>query len=199
MELDCLRQGDILKRIPFPLLAMGSLQVLGRISSAATELSYPNIDAILSTHRNDPNYFTGQVLMRLSFGAVISQCCELEPRNGKLIGSSFSIARLIQVKDNILADSEKLASLKANRDPRSSAPGFFDYFYVEPHERLDGKEWMVDYSQIVSLPKSEFPGILAHKILQMDDRSRVRFKMKLAAYLGRLTEEETRDKLEEPW
>ncbi len=60
------------------------------------------------------------------------------------------------------------------------APGFIDYFYVAPHQRLENKEWMVDFSQITSLPKSEFPEILKRKILQMDDRSRVKLKIKLA-------------------
>ena len=199
MERDCLRQGDILARIPFPLLEIGKLRVLGKINSEASERPYPDISAALSAHRDDPNYFTAQTLMRLSFGAVVSHCCELEPRNGKLLLPAFTLARLIPVKQGIMADREKLASLRDNQDPRGPTPGFIDYFYIAPHERIDNKEWMVDFSQIASLPKSEFPAILQHKVLQMDGRTRVKFKIKIATYLGRITNEEEQQNLEEPW
>jgi hypothetical protein len=199
MERDCLRQGDILERIPFPLLATGSIRVLGKIKLEATELPYPSIDAALTPHRDDPNYFTGQLPMRLSFGAVVSHCCELEPRNGKLIGAMFTVARLVPVKQSIMRDSERLESLRANRDPREPIPGYLDYFYTTPHERLESKEWMVDFSQITSVPNSEFPAVLTQKVLQMDDRTRVKFKIKLATYLGRITDEEAENGLEQPW
>jgi hypothetical protein len=41
--------------------------------------------------------------------------------------------------------------------------------------------------------------LLSRKILQLLDRERVKFKIKLAAYLGRLTDEEAAVGLENPW
>ncbi len=137
--------------------------------------------------------------MRLSFCAVLSNCCEVEPRHNKMLQAAFTVARLIPIKDSILAHSEKLASLKANRDPRGANPGYIDYFYVEPHERLDNKEWMVDYSQLASIPNSEFPDVLKRKILQLEPRHRVRFKIKLASYFGRIADDEAREGLHETW
>lgn len=190
VDRGCLRQGDILERIPFPLLQLEDLTVLGKINSQPSELPYPNIDTALTTHRKDPNFFTGQALMRLSYGVVFSHCCELEPRNGKMFGSAFTVARLVPIKQSILEDRDKLNSLRANPDPRSGIPSYIDYFHIASNPKTENKEWMVDFAQIVSIPKTEFPGILKRKILQMDDRTRVKFKIKAAAYFGRITEEE---------
>src|SRR5262249_53342336 len=117
----------------------------------------------------------------------------------KLLGSAFTVARLVPVKQSIIADRNKLTSLRANKDPRSTEPGFIDYFYISAQPQIDDKEWMVDFSQIVSLPKSEFPAILQQKVLQMDNRSRVKFKIKIAAYLSRITDEEEQENVHEPW
>ncbi len=199
IDRECLRQGDILERIPFPLLALENLTVLGRINSAPSEFPYPDISTALTKHREDPNFFTAQTLMRFSFGAVFSHCCELEPRKGKMLGSTFTVARLIPIKNSILEDREKLRSLRDNPDPRTRNPGYIDYFHIAQNQRTDNKEWMVDFAQIVSIPKSEFPEILKRKILQLDDRTRVKFKIKAAVYLGRITDEEAQSGLQEPW
>lgn len=199
MQRECLRQGDILGKIPYPLIDLAKLQILGQIQEDTSDLPYPSITTARVTHRNDTNYFTGMLTMRLAFYAVMSHCCELEPRNGQLICSSFSLARLIPIKESIAQNAEKLDSLRANKDPRTSSPGFIDYFHIASHERLSDQEWMVDFSQIISLPKSEFPGILSRKLLQMDNRTRVKFKIKLATYLGRITKEEAEEGIREPW
>ena len=49
---------------------------------------------------------------------------------------------------------------------------------------------MVDYNQVLSLSSSDLPKILKRKILQMDDDSRIRFKLKIQASFGRLSPEE---------
>lgn len=68
-------------------------------------------------------------------------------------------------------------------------PGVIKLFHIPAHEKLLGNEWTVDYNQIVSLPSAEYPAILANRVLQMMDDARVRFKIKLAWCLGRLTDE----------
>jgi hypothetical protein len=193
MEMDRLRQGDILNEIPFPLLDLKQINVLGEIQPGSSIKPFPSISTRLHPHREDPHYFWGQVPMRLSFCAVLSNCCEVEPRHGRILQAAFSVARIIQIKNSIQTDPVKLESLRANRDPRITPPGFMDYFHVEPHLRLGGREWMVDFSQLVSIPNSEFPRILDRKILQMQPQQRIRFKVKLAAYFGRLASDESLD------
>lgn len=93
---------------------------------------------------------------------------------------------------------EKLASLRANKDPRDGVdPGIIKLFYIPGHEKLGGVEWTVDYNQVFSIASAEFPSIIRSKILKMTDESRIRFKIKLAWCLGRLTDEELT--LGHPW
>jgi hypothetical protein len=198
-ERTCLRQGDVLEAIPFPILDSKAISVLGKIHEEKTQFPIPQISPVLQNHREDPHYFLGQVKMRLCYCAVTSHCCELEPRNEKLIAASFSVARLIHVKKSILSDSSKLDSLKANKNPIGGDPGYLDYFYIGVHEKMGTESWMVDYSQIISIPNTEFPGILRKKILQMQNRDRVKFKIKLATYLSRITDEEDNAGLRMPW
>lgn len=196
---DCLRQGDILEGIPFPLLDSKALLVLGKYEPSQQQEAFPAISPAFQSHREDPYFFTGQLKMRKSFCAVLSHCCELEPRHNKLFSAAISLARLIPIKSSIVQDTAKLASLRENRNPLSGVPGYIDYFYINAHERLVNREWMVDFSQVLSIPNSEFPEILARKILQLDDRTRARFKIKLATYYGRFTDEEVSAGLRHPW
>lgn len=198
MQLDCLRQGDILQGVPFPLLDSTKLSVLGQIRADQSSPSTVFIPTTY-THRSDSGYYWAQLPVKLAFAAVVSNCCEVEPRHGKLLQPAFMVARLIPIKESIRGDAEKLASLKANKDPRSGAPGYIDYFYVESHPRLDGKEWMVDYSQVASIPNSEFPAIMGKKMAQMNAHNRVKFKIKLAVYYGRIEDDEEPDARPEAW
>lgn len=201
MERDRLRQGDILARIPFPLLETEKLTVLGQIQPGGADLPYPVINTRLHRHREDPHFFWGQLPLRMSLCAVLSNCCEVEPRHGKLLQPAFVVARLIPIKDSILNDSEKLESLRANRDPRGATPnrGYMDYFYIQACPRLDNKEWMVDFSQVFSIPNTNFPQILNQKILQMEPLHRVRFKIKAAVYFGRIADDEATARFHELW
>jgi hypothetical protein len=61
-------------------------------------------------------------------------------------------------------------------------------------ERLGG-----DFNQTICVPGKEFPGILQNKKLQMEDEWRVKFKIKLATCLARLTNEERAADLIDPW
>jgi len=200
MERDCLRQGDVLDAIPFPIFESESA-VLGKIDHRSRiEIPHPKIVAIPREHRSQKDCVTMQIKTRFAPGAVLAHCCELELRNGNCRLPMIAIARLVPVKPSIVIDSEKLASLRANKDPRNSEdPGYLDYFYLAPHEVIGGSEWVVDFSQIASVPGVEYQYLLLRKVLQLLDRERVKFKIKLAAYLGRLTDEEYELGLEDPW
>jgi hypothetical protein len=199
-DTTCLRQGDILEGIPFPRLAAGEMSILGIISHETPQPHVPCLTAATMTHRDDSSWISAQVPVRLSYCAIISQCCDLEARNGRMVIPTFALARLISIPQSIISDAQRLASLRSNKDPRvGSDPGFINFFHVPSHSRLDGREWIVDYNQIVSVPGREFPAILSKKILQMENDWRVKFKVKLATCLARLTEEERSAGLENPW
>jgi len=200
VDMACLRQGDVLRDIPFPLLDSSKLAFLGRTTLDASRAETPSLASISHTHREDPNWLTAQVPVRLSWGAVLSQCCDLEPRNERILVPTFLVARLRPIPKSILANPQLLASLKRNKDPRNTAdPGYINFFYIPPHPALANCEWVVDYNQAIALPSTEFPGILRKKTLQMDNESRVKFKIKLVMSLARLTEEEREAGLENPW
>lgn len=199
-DATCLRQGDILGGIPFPRLNAAEIRILGTLSPETPQSGVPTLAAKTNTHRDDASWLTAQYPARLSFCAIFSQCCYLELRGDQLRIPAFSLARLIAIPRGIVSDPQGLASLRANKDPRNARdPGYLNFFHIPAHDRLDGKEWVVDYNQTISIPGSEFPSVLSKKVLQMDDHNRVKFKIKLAACLSRLTDEERDAGLENPW
>jgi len=112
----------------------------------------------------------------------------------------ITVARIIPIKASIRQDAAKLASLQANKDPRNPEDhGIIDYFYLEPHEMIGGEGCVVDFSQTTSISGSEYQSLIRRRVLQLSDRDRVKFKIKLAAFLGRLTDDEFKAGLENPW
>jgi hypothetical protein len=199
-DMTCLRQGDILDGITFPRLSTAETCVLGRLPPEPSQPTIPHLPALTSTHREDPQWLTAQLPVRLSYCAVMSQCCDLEPRNGKIGIPAFALARLIPVPRQIVEDAQRFASLQSNKDPRvGSDPGYVNLFYIPQRPELGAKDWVVDFNQITSIPGKEFPAILRCKKLQMEDEWRVKFKIKLATALARLTHEEREAGLENPW
>ncbi len=201
VDTKCLRQGDILAEIPFPLINLADLILLGKLDPQTQKSSAtPSLASVTTMHREDPNWLTAQLPVRVSFCAVISQCCDLEPRHNKIKLPAFAVARLIPIPKSAQEDEQKLERLKSNKDPRDPKdPGYLNFFYIPPHERLNGTDWVVDYNQTMAIRGGEFPDILRKKVLQMDDTTRVKFKIKLAACLARLTAEEQSAGLHEPW
>jgi hypothetical protein len=196
----CLRQGDILAEIPFPRLSAKDVLILGSVAQGERRATGITLAPATHTHRDDPGWLTGQLPIRTTFCIIISQCCDLEPRHGRIETPAFAVARLIAVPKRIVEDPQRLARLRANKDPRDSSDhGYINLFHIPAHSSLQGREWVVDYNQLLSIPSIDFPGVLARKILQMDDASRVKFKIKLAASLGRLTDEEIKANLHERW
>jgi hypothetical protein len=220
MDKTSLRQGDILKNVLYPLIVSGEARFLGSIHRSgdlgllplkaeqqpvATEFPptpRENVDAlqIIAEEipvRNLPAWKC-QMFTRVGFAAVISQCCDIEPINNRITRqSTIALARLIPVPPGPAKDPIKLTSLQANKFPSPGNPGYLNYFYIPAIEVLDGKDWVVDYSQVLSIPVSEFPGILERKVLQMTIDARIRFKIKLAAAFGRLMEDE--EAVDHPW
>jgi hypothetical protein len=195
-----LRQGDILTAVVFPIIDAETV-VLGKLDSQVNiEAPHPRIVVLPREHRGNSDCLTLQIKARLSSCSVVSHCCELELRHGKCFLPMISLARIIPVKESIIGDPQKINSLRANKDPRSQTDlGYIDYFWLQPAATIGRGEFLVDFSQITAIPATEYSTLLQRKTLQLEDRERVRFKIKLAAFLGRLTDEEFSAGLENPW
>jgi hypothetical protein len=189
-DLTCLRQGDILGNLPLPVLQWGKLSFVGKIEPP-TPGSTPAFMPLLT---EDPRgrLFSIQTPARIVFAAVISQCCDIATRRGGRIEGQHTIAlaRLIPLPDRVRNDVESLASLRENANPNTSSPSYLSLFHVPAHASLNEEEWAIDYSQLFCIPAQDLQLALKRKILQMTDDSRIRFKMKLAHFYGRPTDEE---------
>jgi hypothetical protein len=189
-DMTCLRQGDILGSMPYPIMRAGKLSYVGKI-----EPPTPGAEpAFIPLPSEDPRgrLFSIQTPARIIFAAVISQCCDIAPRRGgKIEGQhTIALARLVPLPDKVRGDAELLANLRSNSNPYGPEAAFLGLFHVAAHPALKDEEWAIDYSQTFCLPASDLSVVVKRKLLQMTDDSRIRFKMKLSYFYGRLTEEE---------
>jgi hypothetical protein len=195
-----LRQGDILTAIPYPLLESNRMHLLAEVTQDLDATGVPNISSKTHDHRGESGWVTIQVPAKFCFCAVLSNCCDLEPRRGNVRAPAVTLARLRLIPNDLRAAVERFASLRANKDPRDpNDPGYIDYFYLEPHELLQAQDWSVHYGQVVTVPTTDITLLLRKKILQLDDRTRMKFKIKLAFTLGRSNDDELNAGLENPW
>jgi hypothetical protein len=200
-EAGVLRQGDILKRIPFPRLELRRMQILGEL---AHDLDFndanPPLRATTQTVANDAGWITIQLPARFGFFVVTSHCCELELRQGKMRPPVLTLARLRPIPAATRNNVANFASLRANKDSSNAQdPGYKDLFYLEPHVLIDGQDWSVHFNQTLTLLSSDFDLLIPRKILQMDDKTRAKFKTKVAFSIGKYTDEEIAAGLDEPW
>jgi hypothetical protein len=199
-DVATLRQGDILEGVPFPLIDHKTLQVLGAINLDKDFNVIPEITAKTHKQRQDSEWLTAVVPVRFGFCIVLSNCCDLEPHEGNIAAPVFSLARLHPVPENVRNNSDLFNSLKANKDPRDPEPGYIDFFYLEPHALLQDRDWRVHYNQVTTLPTATIATLLLRKkILQLDDRTRMKFKIKLGFTLMRVNDDERNAGLENPW
>jgi hypothetical protein len=200
-EAASLRQGDILREIPFPLLEHSRIRILGSLAQDAQFLAgVPNTTTWTQEVNRDKQWVAIQVPARFGFFAITTHCCEMEPRAGKIRAPTITLARLRPIPDDLRNNAENFANLRANRD--TSQPdtiGYKEYFYLEPHALINGHDWSVHFNQAVTLQTSDLTILLAKKVLQMDDRTRAKFKTKLAYSTGKYTDEELAAGLDNPW
>ncbi len=199
-DIAALRQGDILEGIPFPLMDHGKIQILGAIAQDQDFKTLPDISPRTHQHRDDREWTTAVAPVRFGFCAVLSNCCDLEPRNGKVQTHAVILARLRPIPADIKNNPGLFNSLRANKDPRDrNDPGYIEYFSLEPHQLLQEFDWRVHFNQVVSLPTTDIALLLRKKILQLDDRTRMKFKIKLGFTLMRANDDELQAGLENPW
>jgi hypothetical protein len=181
-------------------LEQAKITVLGEVTSHEGFASIPILVAKLHQQRDDQEWATAVAPVRFGFCAVLSNCCDLEPRNGRVLTPAVVLARLRPITPDIRNSPERLASLRANKDPRDRTdPGYVDFFYLEPHELLQQQDWRVNFNQVVSLPTTDITLLLRKKILQLDDRTRMKFKIKLGFKFMSPNEGELRAGIENPW
>ena len=89
-----LRQGDILVGVPFALMDHGKMHVLGAIAQDYDYAALPSISAKTHEQRADKGWVTIQVPARFGLCAVLSNCCDLEPRDGRVQAYAVTLARL---------------------------------------------------------------------------------------------------------
>jgi hypothetical protein len=194
-DLTCLRQGDILANVPFPQVKAADTRFLG--AASLETLGTLTFNAHAKIVRNLPMY-TCQVETRLGFAAVISQCCDIAPRAGNRIEQpTIALARLTPIPASITGDPVALTDLRSNSDPRVPGAGFLNLFHIRATQLTENRDWMVDFGQVFSIPSAEFPAILSRKVLEMDNDSRIRFKIRLSSSFARFTEDEIA--LDHPW
>ena len=112
----------------------------------------------------------------------------------------ISLARLRPISPDIRRDADRFGSLRANKDPRDQVDaGYISHFYLESHELLQGQDWTVQYDQVVGIPATDIDLLLRKKIIQLDDCTRVKFKIKLGVTFLRINSEEIAAGLENPW
>jgi hypothetical protein len=199
-DFGSLRQGDILEGVPFPQLDLQMLQLLGKIPPESNYNTQPTINPATQELRQDREWLTAVLPIRFGFSIVLSNCCDLELRNGRIPAPVLTLARLHQIPEGFKNNLDSFNSLRSNKDPRDeNDPGYIDYFYLEPHESLYGADWRVHFNQVSTLPTAALTLLLRKKILQLDDRTRMKFKIKLGYTYFRANTEEEAAGLENPW
>ena len=196
-----LRQGDILEGVPFPLLDVRTLQLIGTIRPDQDYNSVPIIEVKTHEQRQDREWVTAVAPVRFGFCIVLSNCCDLETRENRIAAPVFTLARIHPIPQGLRSNGDNFESLRANKDPRDPEnPGYIDYFYLAPHPLLNGTDWRVHFNQVTTLPTAAIPTVLMRKkILQLDDRTRAKFKIKLGFTYARMNDEELNAGLENPW
>lgn len=200
-EFGNLRQGDILEGVPFPHLDLETIQLLGEIPPDTDFNFQPGISlATRELRKGSSDWIIAQIPIKFGFSIVLSNCCDLELRKDKIPAPVFTLARLHPIPESFKKNAESYDSLKANKDPRDdNDPGYIDFFYLEPHEQLNNLDWRVHFNQVSTLPTDPLTLLLRKKILQLDDRTRMKFKIKLGYTLFRTNAEEEAAGLENPW
>jgi hypothetical protein len=187
----CLRQGDIIGDLFFPLTRPALLKYLATYGSGS------GIDVKLEPFSEIPPGSKKKYVQSLchgvvAHGAVISQCCDLDKKHPK---PSFSLCRLILFEQ---AKYRNVEALLNNIDPWGQENPHFQFFYLGPIGGLEG-EYLADFGLLTSLGWADYDVALAKKVHQLDDLNRNKFRVKVGAFFSRPTDEDTAAGLGNPY
>jgi hypothetical protein len=194
-DTTALRQGDIIRGVYFPLLRMDAPpRVVGTFAAGSGE----RVDLKAVTEQIGRSwYLLVQTHAVMSFCAVLSQDCDVDLKQSPP-PPSFVLCRLIPVPEPIKRKEFLYGALKGNLDPYGDQRPFFQLFYIGRAVGLD-EEYVADYGQVMTVAWRDYNAALRNKILQMDDVSRAKFRVKAGAHFGRATEEDRIAGREDPW
>lgn len=181
-DLTQLRQGDIVFSLFYPILNCGNLQLVGRaVPGEGQDYNLAPLTVQMKPY-GDTLAALLNVVRRPSI--ILSQCCDLQLRDGKLMNPAFVISPLTPIPYLIRTSEPNLERLRSN-----TLTDYSSLYHIRVHDPLE-EDCMVDFSTSVSVVSKDHSLALSGKVLQMTDAERVKFKTKLAAHFGRPTEEE---------
>jgi hypothetical protein len=196
-ERTTLRQGDVIEDVLFPLSRMqAKLKFLGTRKTGTGQLN-----VVLDADREQIGkslFFTAQMNVAPSFCAVLSQDCDVDSSQNPP-PPSFAMCRLVPVPEGMKRNQQRYEALRANIDPYGGGRPFYQLFYVGTHPRLGNTEYLADYGMPMAVAWADYNTLLARKLLEMDDITRAKFRVKAGAYLGRPSQEDIDAGLANPW
>lgn len=177
-----LRQGDIVNWLLCPVLRLGEVNVLGN----AGALRSSQVDELeVSASVENKKYIRGLLKFASSLAIVISQCCDVEAKDGAIAAPAFVLAPLDPLRFYpMFSQAHELDRLKQNIPDHYS-----NFFYVDSVTPITEPS-VVNFNKVFSVHQSDYGMILSRKSLQLTAESRITFKVKLASHFGRPTEEE---------
>lgn len=187
----CLRQGDIVADLFFPLPRQTAVRYLGthRNGTGVNVAIDPVIERPPGARRQ---YLTALTFGLVGHGAVMSQCCDLDRTHPK---SSFTVCRLIPLDR---ARFRNIEALVTNVNPYGDVPAHLQFFFLGEIPGLAG-EYLADFALTLTVPWNEYDHVLGKKILQLDPVNRNRYRVKVGAHYGRPTPEDVAAGLENPY
>jgi hypothetical protein len=189
-----LRQGDIITDVVFPLARMDSPTLLLGVHKEGTG---ENVTLAGKTEQiGRSHYLLGQIHVVSGLCAVLSQCCDVDSKQDPP-PPSLLLCRVLQVPEG-LRRSKQFEALKANVDPYGTERPHYRLFYLGNLPDFPD-EYLVDYGLCMTVAWRDYNQVLRRKILEMDDLTRSKFRVKAGAYFGRATSEEVTAGIADPW
>ena len=194
-----LRQGDLIENVFFPLPRIANTSFLAQYESGTetgirlspVEINFSPVVERPEGARRD--YIRASVQGFFSYGAILSQCCDVDKSHPK---TSFVLCRLLRLDEKRFQNVE---TLRANADPYDTTirthHQFFCFGFVPG---LIG-EYIADFAQVLSAPWADYNPMLSRKRQQLDPLHRNMFRVKAGAWFGRVPKEDFDAGLEDPW
>lgn len=176
-----LRQGDIIKGIVHGKPTC-SPAMLCDVSSASS------ISKKTYKHSETNKTWTAMYPAVTGSGlcVVLSQCCELDLHDGACKATNILLSPLQEITPGYLKkDQVRFERIKQNIPDTDASAYWFEAVPKSCNNPLLG-----EFSNIFSVPGGSYTWLLGGKVAQLSDVERVKFKTKLALFLGRPTKEE---------
>lgn len=180
-----LKQGDIVRDIIFPIARIDNSRILSKATGTAA--GRVTVEAVVDGTPERP-HLAVQVQGNHVPCAVLSQCCDVEPKQSPP-PHSFVLCRLSPVPKSITRHRASLEMLRANVDPYGEGKAFTQLFWFGAVPGLDG-EFMADFAQVMTVSWNDYDQVLGRKIAELDDLHRAMFRVKAGGHFGRAAAED---------